>query len=571
MVTKLLALSLLALSLWGCQVRAMCVDDETAQFDENCRTNFRFENDHIFPENWGLLHDSYDSESLLESSPPLYSTLDVDGISTTSQGMWSQQGGLCQYALRTCSTGLTVTQQNQQENWFFTSFIRFPSVQGVDGVQEVFFNISYRFSQCTSSPTCMNDFVTVYKYDTNAPDSVGRNNPGNYQLLRGTVDNSRLQQGGQQTDVNVLWRIQRPTTNGFYLAFKDEGTCGLVRRLIVYYVRNLAYSGTLLTCPSVPLPPQGTTAATTQGTCCCGENAANMSSLMIVCSSDEMCVETAEDVCGCAPGYTYNMATRVCDACPAGMFQPDISITSPCVQCPNNSEALLPASGVCNCIGATIRDPNSPRDPCAESPSSPVLTRKPVTVDGTFVRVCWGAALDSGGLDDLHYNVYVQRTDSSSGFTKVNADSIVGSGEICHEISGLDPFSSYAVIVTSANGATGDPETLDQQLSTVQGRFLAYYVDTGEGGIRKSEAISATFFFTLIPVALITALIVFLIMWFVCVKRNAPVGTSPKTHQATELDDFHATNSAYEKTDLPAPSPGRPSRPPRPPPTRPKV
>ena len=105
-------------------------------------------------------------------------------------------------------------------------------------------------------------------------------------------------------------------------------------------------------------------------------------------------------------------------------------------------------------------------------------------VDGTFVTVCWGSALNTGGLDDLHYNVYVHQVGMDGAmYNKVNDNPITGSGELCHEISGLNSMSSYAVVVTSANGATGDPPTLDQQLSSVQGQFVAYFVDTGEPGV----------------------------------------------------------------------------------------
>lgn len=34
-------------------------------YDNICRTNFRFANDHIFPENWKILLDSYDYQNLI--------------------------------------------------------------------------------------------------------------------------------------------------------------------------------------------------------------------------------------------------------------------------------------------------------------------------------------------------------------------------------------------------------------------------------------------------------------------------------------------------------------------------
>ncbi len=112
-------------------------------------------------------------------------------------------------------------------------------------------------------------------------------------------------------------------------------------------------------------------------------------------------------------------------------------------------------------------------------------------VDGTVVTVCWGSALNTGGLDDLHYNVYIRQVGMDVAmYNKVNDNPITGSGELCHDISGLNLSSSYAVVVTSANGATGDPPMLDQQLSSVQGQFVAYFVDTGEPGVWVCEGYS---------------------------------------------------------------------------------
>ena len=214
-----------------------------------------------------------------------------------------------------CSTTLSAAQRDQQNNWVFSSFIRFPDVPGVDDVREVFFNISYRFFECQQRPDCPRAYVTAYKYDVNTPMAANvQTDPSRYRPLRGTEEQSRIEQP-QQTefgDINIAFSIARPSTNGFYLAFRDQGTCGQVRRVIVYYERTLRYNGTLLTCPTVPYPLEGS-ATPTQGTCCCGENAANNASLTISCSADRTCVEPMSGVCGCAPGYEFNMGTQACD------------------------------------------------------------------------------------------------------------------------------------------------------------------------------------------------------------------------------------------------------------------
>ncbi len=68
-------------------------------------------------------------------------------------------------------------------------------------------------------------------------------------------------------------------------------------------------------------------------------------------------------------------------------------------------------------------------------------------------------------------------------YTKVNPNPIVGTGnDFQYDVPGLDGSSSYAIVVVAANGATGDPETLDDKLTAVDGHYVAYFVDTGEPG-----------------------------------------------------------------------------------------
>ena len=88
-------------------------------------------------------------------------------------------------------------------------------------------------------------------------------------------------------------------------------------------------------------------------------------------------------------------------------------------------------------------------------------------------------------------------------------------------------------------------------------------------GLRKAEAIAVTFFITLIVVAIVTGLIVFLIMWFVCVKKQ---NNSPSPKNGVD-NNYHYEQKAEEVKSYPSNTPpSRPSRPPAPPrPLKPKV
>ena len=54
----------------------MCAPDD---FDNTCRTNPRFEEEHILPDDWELMLDSHDYQNLVADSGPAWIERDMDG------------------------------------------------------------------------------------------------------------------------------------------------------------------------------------------------------------------------------------------------------------------------------------------------------------------------------------------------------------------------------------------------------------------------------------------------------------------------------------------------------------
>ena len=205
---------------------------------------------------------------------------------------WDESlGGSCTRSPRACSF-----EQLPQNNWLFTQYISYLNAK------EVIFNISYIFSECQNHPDCNNDYVTLYHYQTNTANETGRRRTANYRPLLGSTMESRLQQQDRTSRVNL--RLTLPTSNrpnGFYLGIQDDGTCGNLERIIVYFQVVQGRQEQLLTCPDVALPPLGST-STSQETCTCAENAGPASStLNRVCDVNGMCNE--DQNCGCSPGF----------------------------------------------------------------------------------------------------------------------------------------------------------------------------------------------------------------------------------------------------------------------------
>lgn len=202
-------------------------------------------------------------------------------------------GGLCTYQPRACTFD-AATQP--QRNWLFTQYVSYR-----DAV-EVVFNISYNLRACFRNPACTNQYFTLHRYDTSIlpADDPRITDINNYTPLFGGVQQSRLE--AVDGRVNENRRLMRPANAaGFYLGIEDDGSCGTVDRIIVYYRVVRGRTEDLLTCPDVPLPPEGST-QTTLRVCECGENANRTSaSLDRICNVDSVCNE--DQVCACSPGF----------------------------------------------------------------------------------------------------------------------------------------------------------------------------------------------------------------------------------------------------------------------------
>ena len=173
------------------------------------------------------------------------------------------------------------------------------------GTTEIYLNITFRFSQCSSNPACTNDFVTLHRFDTNAIEPISRqNDSANYYIpLFGpgteTTD-SRLQQVGT-TDVGVVRSFETPGNYaGFYLGIQDTGTCGQVKRIFLYYTPCKELLDGLVYYPELVRPPAGSPNPNI-AEACCAPNAHSTTSLTFRAFSDGRCERDV--ICECDAGY----------------------------------------------------------------------------------------------------------------------------------------------------------------------------------------------------------------------------------------------------------------------------
>ena len=271
--------------------------------DEACRSDVN-EAAHRFPMEWRILMDTYDYVNLFEGTtpPPVWSERDIDGNTTNN---WEQLSEVCQRSMRTCTY-----ESPPQNNWLFSQFIRY------EDAVEVFFNTTFDFNECLLlAPACSRGYVTLYQYNRNGSESdIQRTNTSNYQPLLGSSESSRLQQSGE-TEAGQTLSLTRPSnSDGFYLGIRDEGTCGEVIRIIVYYVVCPHRVIGLVTYPETALPVRGSSDIIFSAVC--APNAHNITSLQVTASStSDSCSDRAPGGarCECNEGYIISTDGMSCE------------------------------------------------------------------------------------------------------------------------------------------------------------------------------------------------------------------------------------------------------------------
>ena len=159
---------------------------------------------------------------------------------------------------------------------------------------------------------CCNFNSHRYDTDGSVSDSM-RTNTQNYQPLFGTEQNSRLERPEQASrDVTETRNFTRPSdSQGFYLAFRDPGTCGIVNRIIVYYRVLPGRSDTLTSCPAVPLPVIGNGRSSSRSCTCLGNSSeVRDGDLERICDQNGMCTDGGS--CKCDAGFTFDYDTDMC-------------------------------------------------------------------------------------------------------------------------------------------------------------------------------------------------------------------------------------------------------------------
>ena len=181
--------------------------------------------------------------------------------------------------------------EGPQDNWLFTQHIS--KDVNVDYDISICINITYRVIRCLASLGCVKD-VGVYHYITDEPLPEAQfTNTDNYTLQH------TISPPNTSTQIENVCFTLSSSQRGFYLAFRDQGSCFTLWRIYIHGTRCPQQQIGLVLFPETQSPSKGSADRGTVAECV--RDASPVTSLNLKCD-DEGAWDTTP-VCECNPGY----------------------------------------------------------------------------------------------------------------------------------------------------------------------------------------------------------------------------------------------------------------------------
>uniref|UniRef100_A0A3P8WEV1 receptor protein-tyrosine kinase n=1 Tax=Cynoglossus semilaevis TaxID=244447 RepID=A0A3P8WEV1_CYNSE len=295
-----------------------------------------------------------------------------------------------------------------QNNWLLTTFI------DRHGSQRIYVEIRFTVRDCSSIPnvpgSCKETF-NLYYYESDAV--IATKGTAFWMeapylkvdTIAADESFSQVDFGGRLMKVNTEVRSFGPLSkNGFYLAFQDYGACMSLLSVRVFYKKCPSVVQNFAMFPETMTGAESTSLVIARGICILNSEEVDVP-IKLYCNGDgEWMVPIGS--CTCKAGFEPDNG-NVCRACPPGTFK---SAQGPglCLQCPPNSRSTAEAATICVCRNGYYRgDGDQPDEPCTSVPSSP---RNVISiVNETSVILEWHAPRETGGRDDISYNIVCKK------------------------------------------------------------------------------------------------------------------------------------------------------------------
>uniref|UniRef100_A0A4W4F067 receptor protein-tyrosine kinase n=1 Tax=Electrophorus electricus TaxID=8005 RepID=A0A4W4F067_ELEEL len=280
---------------------------------------------------------------------------------------------------------------------------------------------------------------------------------------------SQVDLGGRVMKINTEVRSFGPVSrHGFYLAFQDYGACMSLIAVRVYYrkcpraVRNGAVF------PETLSGAESTSLVAARGTCVPNAEEVDVP-IKLYCNGDgEWLVPIGR--CMCKAGHEAVENGTVCKACSSGFFKASQG-DQQCLQCPINSRTTTEGATNCVCRNSYYRTDSDPvQMPCTTVPAAPQWVIS--SVNETSLRLDWGAPRESGGREDVVYNVICKSCGSGRGACTRCGDNVqflprqLGLAEPRVHVSNLLAHTQYTFEIQAVNGVS-DQSPYSPQFASV--------------------------------------------------------------------------------------------------------
>ncbi|KAM9176184.1 ephrin type-B receptor 2 isoform 3-T3 [Mergus octosetaceus] len=362
--------------------------------------------------------------------------------------------------------------ESSQNNWLRTKYIR------RRGAHRIHVEMKFSVRDCSSIPnvpgSCKETF-NLYYYESDF-DSATKTFPNWMENPWMKVDTiaadesfSQVDLGGRVMKINTEVRSFGPVSkNGFYLAFQDYGGCMSLIAVRVFYRKcpRVIQNGAVF--QETLSGAESTSLVAARGTCITNAEEVDVP-IKLYCNGDgEWLVPIGR--CMCRAGYESVENGTVCRGCPSGTFKASQGDEG-CIHCPINSRTTSEGATNCVCRNGYYRADADPVDmPCTTIPSAPQAVIS--SVNETSLMLEWTPPRDSGGREDLVYNIICKSCGAGRGACTRCGDNVqfaprqLGLTEPRIYISDLLAHTQYTFEIQAVNGVT-DQSPFSPQFASV--------------------------------------------------------------------------------------------------------
>uniref|UniRef100_A0A8C9W5K4 receptor protein-tyrosine kinase n=1 Tax=Scleropages formosus TaxID=113540 RepID=A0A8C9W5K4_SCLFO len=418
---------------------------------------------------WKVIADEMLMDSTTATAELGWTVYPTSGV---SEVIWEEVSGYDEHMNTIRTYQVCNVFEGSQNNWVRSKFIR------RRGAQRIHVEMKFSVRDCSSIPnvpgSCKETF-NLYYYESDSDVATKTfpawmDNPWiKVDTIAADESFSQVDLGGRVMKINTEVRSFGPVSRqGFYLAFQDYGGCMSLIAVRVFYRKcpRVIQNGAIF--QETLSGAESTSLVTAWGMCIPNSEEVDVPIKLYCNGNGEWMVPIGR--CVCKAGYEAVENGTVCRACPSGFFKPAQGGDS-CRPCPINSRTTSEGASNCMCRSGYYRTDSDPLQmPCTTIPSAPrnVIS----SVNETSLTLEWNPPKESGGRDDVVYNVICKSCGAGRGGCTRCGDNVqftprqLGLREPRVHVSDLLAHTRYTFEVQAVNGVS-DQSPYSPQFASV--------------------------------------------------------------------------------------------------------